>query len=98
MNIRKRTTALLFLGLAVGICSPAWSADSKSAVATPSATVANPQGNSLLDLLSAVLSDNATRPRERDNRCRATQIYSQHDVVGDPQTCMMNRFTFGTAP
>jgi hypothetical protein len=98
MDIRKRTTAMLFLGLAMGICSPAFPADSKSAAANPAAPVANSQGNSLLGMLSAVLSDTATRPRERGNQCRASQIYSQHDVVGDPQTCMMNRFTFGTAP
>jgi hypothetical protein len=98
IDIRKRTTVLVFVGLLLGICSPAWSADSGSTVAGASgsavATVSNPHGNSLLGMLSAALSDTTTRPRERYEQCQAS-IYSQHDVVGDPETCIMNRVTFG---
>jgi hypothetical protein len=29
------------------------------------------------------------------NHCKPSQLYSLHDVVGDPETCVMSRFTLG---
>jgi hypothetical protein len=98
MDNRKKMTALLFLGLLLGICSPAWSANAGSAGADISTPSASPHGNSPLGILSAALSNAATARRERDKQCRASQVYSQHDLVGDPETCIMNRFSFGNVP
>jgi hypothetical protein len=28
--------------------------------------------------------------------CKAPYLYSQHDVVGDPEACFMGQATFGT--
>lgn|SRR5271156_1693905 len=95
MDFRKKTTTLVFVGLLAGICSPAWPADSKSAAGNASATVPNQQGYSQLSILSSVFKDTAPAPRKYDKQCKASQIYSQHDVVGDPETCIMNRATFG---
>jgi hypothetical protein len=95
MDIRKQTAVLVFVGLLAGPCSPAWPADSKSAAANASATMPNQQGNSQLSILRSVFKDSDPAPRKRDTQCKAPQIYSQHDVVGDPETCLMNRASFG---
>lgn len=29
----------------------------------------------------------------REHRCEAGNLYSQHDVGGDPESCFMNRYT-----
>ena len=101
MDMRKKTAALaalVFVGLLAAPCSPARPADSKNAAANASATVPNQQSNSRLSILSSVFKDTDPAPRKRDTQCKASQIYSQHDVVGDPETCIMNRATFDTAP
>jgi hypothetical protein len=98
MDMRKKTAALaalVFVGLLAGPCSPAWPGDSKSAAANTSTTLPSQQDSSQLSILSSVFTDAASAPRKRDTQCRASQIYSQHDVVGDPEACIMNRATFG---
>jgi hypothetical protein len=97
MNIRKRAIAVCVLGLFGGVCSPAWSADSAKATAGHQGMVEVPSGNSLLTFLKPVLTDTATGMPERDTQCKPSRIYSEHDVVGDPETCIMNRYTFGLA-
>jgi hypothetical protein len=97
MDIRRTIAALMVLGLLTRICSPAWSADSGSPVEGASATVSSTQGTSLPSILRSVFKDNATAAPKRDHECKASQIYSQHDVEGDPETCTMNRATFGGA-
>ncbi|HUN59861.1 MAG TPA: hypothetical protein VMU41_17270 [Candidatus Binataceae bacterium] len=95
MDIRKATAALLSVGLLIGISAPAWSADSKGAVTGVTATVSNPEGNSLPSILKSVFKDTAAASSKPGKQCKASHIYSQHDVVGDPETCTMNRVTFG---
>jgi hypothetical protein len=97
MNIRKRAIAVCFLGLFVGVCSPGWSAELAKPTAGHQWMVGVPSGNSLLTFLKPVLTDTATGMPERDTQCKPSRIYSEHDVVGDPETCIMNRYNFGSA-
>jgi hypothetical protein len=98
MNIRHRTTVFLSLGLLLGLSSPVWSADSGKAIVNAKVVSIDPPGNSLLALLKPVPTGTATDARTPDNQCTPSHIYSQHDVVGDRETCEMSRHTFGTAP
>jgi hypothetical protein len=34
---------------------------------------------------------------EGQEGCKATQLYGQHDVVGDPQACFMNKLNLPNA-
>lgn len=97
-GLGKRTTVLLGFGVLLGFSNPVWSADSAALAANAQTTPANPQGSSLLGILNAVLTNTATGARKPENHCQPSQLYSQHDVVGDPEACVMNRITFGNVP
>ena len=90
MNIVKTTAVALMSSLLIGgACVRAWSAANNSAAPTASAEVmpANTAAPALLAL--RVLFG----PSVDD--------YSQHDIVGDPQACIMGRLTViggGVAP
>jgi hypothetical protein len=95
-SLGKRTTVLLGLGVLLAFSNPAWSDDSATPAANAQTTTsANPRRTSLLGILNTVLSDTRTGAPTPENQCRPSQLYSQHDVVGDPKTCIMNRATFG---
>jgi hypothetical protein len=96
MGLGKRTTALLGFGLLLIFFAPAWSADSTMPAANAQTTTANPYGNSLLGMLSTVLTGTTTDPGKPENHCKPSQLYSQHDVIGDPEACIMGRYTLGT--
>jgi hypothetical protein len=95
MDIRKRTTVLVFVSLLAGICPPAWTADSKSTAPDAAGTVSNPQSNSILSILKPVFTDTASVVHPGGKPCKTSQVYSQHDVVGDPETCIISRVTVG---
>jgi len=96
MNIGKRTTALLGVGLLLSFSAPAWSADSTTPAANAQMTPAKPYGNSLLGMLNTVLTGTTTDASKPENNCKPSQLYSQHDVVGDPEACIMGGYTLGT--
>jgi hypothetical protein len=49
-----------------------------------------PSDKSLLGILTPMLTDPATHAAQKD--CKPDQLYSQHDVVGDPEACFMGRY------
>jgi hypothetical protein len=100
MGLRKRTTALLGFGLLLSVYAPAWSADSTTAAPNAQTTPSNPYGNSLLGMLNSVPTGTSNDPPKPENHCKPGHLYSQHDVVGDPETCIMGRYTVpgGGAP
>jgi hypothetical protein len=91
----KKAAALLSFGLVLGFSAPAWSADSAAAAGNAEAAPANPHDNTLLGFLNSVLSDPPASAGRPENHCKPSQLYSQHDVVGDPETCVMSRLTLG---
>ena len=105
MNIVKTTAAALVSSLLMGAaCMPAWSAANNPTAPTGSAEVmpVSTVAPSLLAIraLFGPSVDEAAPHRDQMN-CKAGHLYSQHDIVGDPQACIMGRLTViggGVAP
>jgi hypothetical protein len=97
MRIIKTTTAVLACGFFLGAVSgPAWSASSDPAPQNAQVEKApRSDSGSLLGLINSVLIK--TQVQRGHERCKATQLYGQHDVVGDPQACFTNELNFGSA-
>jgi hypothetical protein len=95
MVIGNKAAALLSFGLLLGFSAPAWSAASAAPAGNAQAAPANPHDNTLLGFVNSVLSDPPANAGKPENHCKPSQLYSQHDVVGDPETCVMSRFTLG---
>ena len=91
MGIGRKATALLTLGLVLSWHAPAWSGDSAATAPNVQSTLANPSGTSLLGMLNSVLTGTTNDPPKPEKRCKPSQLYSGHDVVGDPETCIMGR-------
>jgi hypothetical protein len=104
MGMSKKLTVLLVPSLLFGLGAPAWAGGTAEQAAPINAQVmpATPNGNTLLGLLNSVLTGTDSTPRQPKNECKASHLYSQHDVVGDPEGCFMGRYTLGngsaTAP
>jgi hypothetical protein len=92
MLTSKRTAILMMSGLLLGTaCARGWAEDrTATAPVSVGAAVADPGDTSLLGLLTPFLTDSVTH--EVQKNCKPGHLYSQHDVVGDPEACFMNRF------
>jgi hypothetical protein len=96
MGMSKKAVVLLVLSLLFGIGAPAWSGTAEQATPNNAQVIpANPKGNTLLGMLNSVLPGTDPDPRQPKSQCKASQLYSQHDVVGDPEACIMGRYTIG---
>jgi hypothetical protein len=97
MSISKKAMVLLVPGMLFGLGAPAWSGSpDRQPAATATMVPASPYGNTLLGMLSSVLTDTDTTPPQRKDQCKASHLYSQHDVVGDPEACFMGHYNFGS--
>ena len=97
MLISKKAIVLLVPSLLFGLGTPAWSGSTDAAppINAQVMPAGNPAENSLLGMLSSVLTGTDNTPHQPKNQCKASQLYSQHDVVGDPEACFMGRYTVG---
>jgi hypothetical protein len=91
MKILKTTTVALISGLLMsGAGVPAWSA---TAVGQGSTVAQASSTNTAVQSATSILSSpEFPRVRSRPNamnNCRPGHMYSAHDIVGDPQTCIM---------
>ena len=93
MRIVRTSAAALISGLLMsGV--PAWSAPPVSqGLTVAQAASANP----VVQAASGILAV-PEFPRERirpnaQNNCKPGQMYSAHDIVGDPQACIMGSFS-----
>ena len=94
MGISKRAIVVLVPSLLFGISAPAWSGTAGQAAPTNAQVMpSNSNSNTLLGMLKSVLT--GTDPRQPKGQCNASHLYSQHDVVGDPEACFMNRYITG---
>jgi hypothetical protein len=96
MKIVRTTAAALISGLLMsGVSVPAWSAPPTSEGPTV-AQVAS--ADALLQPAGGVLAApelprfQQIRP-EAQNNCKPGRMYSAHDIVGDPQACIMGGFS-----
>ncbi len=99
MTIKKKTTLIGFSLLLAGITPPVWAADVKDTGSAATVRVASTEsGVSLLGIAAPILNASASHPREKT--CEAGALYSQHDVVGDPDNCFAKQASFavGRAP
>jgi hypothetical protein len=93
-GILKKTVAVVLSALLIGSASaPAWSATADALTPTdaevmPATSVVK---SSMLGFLKPLVTD--TELHQARKSCRSPQLYSQHDVVGDPEACFMGRFT-----
>ena len=92
MLTSKRTAILLMSGLLLGTAGArVWAAESKAAAPVSVAAAAEDPGDkSLLGILTPLLTDPATH--EAQKNCTPDQLYSRHDVVGDPEACFRGHF------
>jgi hypothetical protein len=93
MGTLKKTVAIALSGLLLGgATAPAWSA-SANALAPINAEVmpaTNAVEPSLVSFLKPITTD--TELHQQRTNCKAPQLYSQHDVIGDPEACIMGQF------
>jgi hypothetical protein len=93
MRISTKAVVILMPSLLFGLGAPAWSASSDYAASISAQGVrANPESNSLLSLLTPVLTATKSAPGQLGQSCEASHMYSQHDVVGDPESCVMGHY------
>jgi hypothetical protein len=97
MGTSKKAIVVLVPSLLFGIGAPAWSGTAEQGAPVEAQVMpANSNSNTLLGMLSSILTRTDPGPHQPKGQCKASQLYSQHDVVGDPETCIMNRHTIGT--
>ena len=96
MRVSMKAVVILMPSLLFALGAPAWSASSDHATSISAQEVrANPQSNSLLGFLTPVWTDTTPTPSQPKQSCKVSQMYSQHDVVGDPESCVMGHYGVG---
>ena len=88
MNLSTKLAAGLLGGLLFAVTSgPVWagSASAPAQANVPAATEASPV--SVMNPLLAMPAE----PRVTPRHCKADTLYSTHDVIGDPDACIMNK-------
>jgi hypothetical protein len=92
----KKAIVVLVPSLLFGIGAPAWSGASDQATPKAQVTPAGRSDNTLLGMLSSILTATDTGSRKEKNKCIASNMYSGHDVVGDPEGCFMGRYNLSS--
>jgi hypothetical protein len=96
MGMSKKAIVVLVPSLLFGIGAPAWSGTAEQAAPVDAQVMpANSSSNTLLGMLKSVLTGTDPGPRQPEGLCKAAHLYSQHDVVGDPEACITGRLTIG---
>ena len=98
MKIVKTTAAALMSSLLIGAaCMPAWSATGATLapISTNVMLAKNVTGSLPAPRSWLVPSGVDTAPHQDQTNCTARHFYSQHDIVGDPQACIMGALTIG---
>jgi hypothetical protein len=96
MHVSKKAVVILMPSLLFAFGARAWSASSDHAASISAQEVrANPESNSLLGFLAPVLTNTAPISSQPKQSCKVSQMYSEHDVVGDPESCVMGHYGVG---
>jgi hypothetical protein len=82
----------LFFGFGGQVCSHAaeQAAPIKAEVVAPP----NTSGSSILGAIGSVLKGTDANARQPRSNCKG-RLYSQHDVVGDPEACFLGQYSVG---
>ncbi len=89
MSILKTTAAVLVSGLLIGAVGPASSASAQQSQQPSTPSAAAQTSNSSPAVLS-ILGMIIPQVEHEVSQCKTSLVYSQHDVVGDPQSCFAN--------
>jgi hypothetical protein len=98
MGTKKLMASALAGFLVFGASAPIWANPPEGSVnaATPAPATAKSADRSMMGMLAPILADPAQHaPRKT---CKPSEVYSQHDVVGDPEACFMGRLDVHGAP
>src|SRR5215831_12643964 len=95
MKIFKTTTVALISGLLMsGAGVPAWSATPVSQGSTVAqASLTNTAVQSATSVLGSLEFPRVDSRPDPVKSCKPGRMYSAHDVVGDPQACIMGSFS-----
>ena len=88
MRVATGVTSVLLMGASV----PGWAA---MPAASPAVVIALANGPLSVPMSSLEPSPALQAARQDPDNCKAGHIYSQHDIVGDPQACIKGLFTVG---
>jgi hypothetical protein len=98
MKISERAALASIFGLLIGsgfVVSRAALAKDGANIAVEAAST-KPVAPLVSGVLNSVIQLSAAESRKEKTNCEASHLYTSHDVVGDPQTCIMNRLVFGS--
>ena len=98
MKIVKTTAAALISGLLIGAaCMPGWSATGATRAPISAGVMLAKNVTGSLPAARGWLVPSAvdTASHQYETNCRVRHVYSQHDIVGDPQACIMGALTIG---
>lgn len=92
MDASKKLMAGALVGLlTLGTYAPTWAnpPDTGTTNAPQAAVTPGNANRSRMGLLAPILT--APTAHEAARACKPDDLYSQHDVVGDPDSCFLNR-------
>jgi hypothetical protein len=93
LKILKTTAAAVISSFLMGACIPAWSAPTSEGLTVAQATIPTTSVESAITVLgSPELSRFDNRP-DAERNCKPGHMYSAHDIVGDPQACIMGGYS-----
>ena len=96
MNIVKTTAAALISSVLIGAASmPAWASSATQQPINKVLLTKSVAGPLLAARSWFDPSPVDAAPRQDATNCKAGNIYSEHDIVGDQQSCIVNRLTIG---
>jgi hypothetical protein len=96
MKILRTTAAAVISSFLMGGAGiPAWSASTSQGLTVAQATSTNAIVQPATVLGSPEFPRFDRRP-EAEKNCKPGHMYSAHDIVGDPQACIMGGFSFGS--
>jgi hypothetical protein len=97
MKIVKRAAAVVMSSLLMSASVSTWAAMPAGNMAAPGHAEVIAAANGPLSATKSSLEPSPALQAARQVRgnCRASHIYGAHDVVGDPNTCIINMLTIG---
>ena len=82
----------LFFGFGGQVCSHA--AEQPAPIKAEIVAAPNTSGSSILGAMGSILKGCDANTRQPRSNCKG-RLYSQHDVVGDPEACFLGQYTVG---
>jgi hypothetical protein len=93
----RKAMVLLIPSLFFGVGGQVYSHAAEQAAPIKAEVVAptNASGSSILGAIGTVLKGTDANTRQPRSNCKF-RLYSQHDVVGDPEACFLGQYGIGS--